>query len=83
MAVKLDVTREHYARLESGKWKPSINVLSKISKSLGVNVEDIFDKQNGDSLDPEMKEIHEHLLMMNEKGRKRMLYFARKIMRGE
>ena len=42
MAFRLCITRVHYARLESGIRKPSIELIDKISDSLGVDVVDLF-----------------------------------------
>ena len=82
LAHRLDIGREHYARLECGGRKPSVNMLEKISSKLGTNVTDIIKHANGDSLDNTVLEIIEHVLMMDEQQRKKILLTAREIVGG-
>lgn len=82
MAARLDVTREYYARLESSKVAPSVEMLEKISSVIGVEVEDIFRHRNGDRVDPVLQEIYEYVVMMGEKERKEVLSVIRKIAGG-
>ena len=42
LAARVGVTARHIAFIENGDRKPSIDLAFKISKSLGVTLEDIF-----------------------------------------
>ncbi|MEW5797776.1 MAG: helix-turn-helix transcriptional regulator [Bacteroidota bacterium] len=82
MAERLAVSREYYARLESGKGKPSVKVLNKISSLLGVNVEAIFSSRNGEAIDPVLQEISENILLMKNYEKIQVLNAVRTIRRG-
>ena len=82
MAHRLGITRVHYARLEGSNRKPSIELLDKISSSLGIDAVDVLKSRNGDTVDSDVKELFEHVMMMEEKDRKRILSLARKISGG-
>lgn len=41
-AEKLNISRTHIGHIEQGRKSPSIKLMEKIAKSLGVKVKDIF-----------------------------------------
>lgn len=79
MADRLGIGRVHYAKLETGERSPSVRLLNKIGKSLGVDVVDIFQKTNGDAIDEDLQEILERVLMMNSRNRKKVKNFIREL----
>lgn len=42
-AEQLDISREHLAKIETGKRTPSLDLLIKIAKHLQVKVRDLLD----------------------------------------
>lgn len=42
LAIVAGVSRNHISKIENGKATGSVKVLTKISKKLGVSIEDIF-----------------------------------------
>ncbi len=42
LAEKLNISRTHMGHIEQGRKSPSLKLLSKLAKALGVKVKDIF-----------------------------------------
>lgn len=42
LAEKLNISRTHIGHIEQGRKSPSIKLLEKIAKKLGVKIEDLF-----------------------------------------
>lgn len=50
-AYRINISREHYSRLESGKLYPSECLIDKIKSAIGANLIDIIQKTEGDIID--------------------------------
>ena len=74
MAHLLKITRVHYARLENNIGNPSVFMLEKICETIGVQIEDVFiESRKNDSLDADVREIFERILLMNSTERMQLL----------
>lgn len=56
-ANRLDISREHYSRLESGKLSPSEYLIDKIKNAIGANAIEIIQHTEGVVIDAELQEI--------------------------
>jgi putative transcriptional regulator len=48
LADRLDVSRQTVISIESGRYNPSLELAWRLSKALGVTIEDLFDFKGGE-----------------------------------
>ena len=57
LAKKIGITPVHLSRLENGKFKPSIDVLRKISDNLQIDIEHLLNEEENKIPDVKIKDL--------------------------
>ncbi len=67
LAEILNVTPTHIKHLESGRRKPSVNVLFQLSEILGFSLDSLLEKCNSSEANPKAERINAIIKNCNEK----------------
>ena len=81
VAAVLGISREYYSRLESGKGRPSINLLETICRSTDIAVEAVFGDDGEMNLRSKLNELCKLCLRLRSSDRKKVQWLIKRMLK--
>ena len=66
VAVSIGIDQAQYSRIESGKVEPTLSSLEKIAEALGIEVAELFSKQQPTDINSYDKNVVEKLQLLDQ-----------------